>query len=712
LFRRCFLHFYATTLETDLTIQQINDITTLAIKVWGGSIAVYSVMCDTLDTVQRITVFLRQKNSIAGYDLKQYTFKVLAPNILQLSSSSTIEAGISMTTQNEKAEIQLSPDYQYLAIAYQEGTEKGFVRLYENNNANFVLYGCYKVAGSNTGSLDFSPESKYLYLVSHTAANRGIIRLNVGLLPPNNTPTEVASQAIDYATTLFNLNNTAITGIAYSSIRRAKNGNMYVAYTGSRQLFAIKNPDVANIANITTLSVQLTQALKGGISAQPIIYYSLSKRSGNEPQLATLERGSKVYELNDHLGNVHSVVSDVKEPILSDAPSGSPYYVIGSPENTTDVPYNSLTDNDNFRANILTLNNYYPYGMLQPGRSVSSGTYRFGYQGQEMDNAISGTTGTHTTAQFWEYDTRAVKRWNTDPITYPWHGGYTVFNANPIIHKDPDGQENIVVVGGADVSGNDREKFFNTGLRSLEDYSETQKNEKTTLVVMTAYMTSEEMNVLSQHVSNLRGKGKNVDITFVNDASELTNYFNYKNSLGPDLGDPNSENQRENRYNDPITDVAIFSHGYALNGGSLEPGHFRENSPDIARQFLPEGESDLRGYDQKFSWDIDDAYQLDPKAFSNPQWQLYSCNAATEALSGKNLGLSLAGVVSSQTSGIAVGFLGKSEYSGIYGNPISMTLYGALNGQIHPAPSYPGAGMQNDRTTPSETITYKNGVKQ
>ena len=36
--------------------------------------------------------------------------------------------------------------------------------------------------------------------------------------------------------------------------------------------------------------------------------------------------------------------------------------------------------------------------MLQPGRSVSSGMYRFGYQGQEMGNAISGTTGAHTTA--------------------------------------------------------------------------------------------------------------------------------------------------------------------------------------------------------------------------------------------------------------------------------------------------------------------------
>jgi RHS repeat-associated protein len=470
LLRRCFLHFYATTLETDLTIQPINDIATLTIKVWGGSIAVYSVMCDTLATVQRITVFLRQKNSIAGYDLKQYTFKVLASNILQLSSSSTIEAGISMNTQNEKAEIQLSPDYRYLAIAYQkEGTENSFVRLYENNNANFVLYGCYKVAGVNTGSLDFSPESKYLYLVSHTAANRGIIRLNVGLLPPNNTPTEVANQAIDYATTLFNLNNTGTTGVTYSSIRRAKNGNMYVAYTGSKQLFAIKNPDVANIANITTLSVQLTQTLKGGISAQPIIYYSLSKRSDNEPLFATRERGSKVYELNDHLGNVRSVVSDIKELILPDAASSGNISVTGtsaitSATTTAFVPYNPITDNDQFTANILTLNNYYPYGMLQPGRSRNAGGYRFGYQGQEADNKIGGlgehvdfgARGLNTwTGRFYGLDRYAHK--------FPSESHYGMASNMPIAAIDANGDSTYLIIYGAGYLNYKELKSHNVG---------------------------------------------------------------------------------------------------------------------------------------------------------------------------------------------------------------------------------------------------------
>ncbi len=74
--------------------------------------------------------------------------------------------------------------------------------------------------------------------------------------------------------------------------------------------------------------------------------------------------------------------------------------------------------------------------MLQAGRSRQSGGYRFGYQGQEADNKIGGL-GQHTTAQFWEYDTWAVRRWNVDPITYPWQGSYTVFNNDPIRYADP-----------------------------------------------------------------------------------------------------------------------------------------------------------------------------------------------------------------------------------------------------------------------------------
>ena len=78
----------------------------------------------------------------------------------------------------------------------------------------------------------------------------------------------------------------------------------------------------------------------------------------------------------------------------------------------------------------------YPFGMLIPGRNWSVGSeYRFGFNGQEQDDEVYGN-GNLNTAMFWEYDTRLGRRWNIDPITYPWHSSYVVFNGNPIAFTD------------------------------------------------------------------------------------------------------------------------------------------------------------------------------------------------------------------------------------------------------------------------------------
>jgi len=63
-------------------------------------------------------------------------------------------------------------------------------------------------------------------------------------------------------------------------------------------------------------------------------------------------------------------------------------------------------------------------------------SYRFGFNGQEMDNEITGQTGTHTTAMFWEYDCRLGRRWNLDPVVKPWESSYACFNSNSIYNSD------------------------------------------------------------------------------------------------------------------------------------------------------------------------------------------------------------------------------------------------------------------------------------
>jgi hypothetical protein len=64
------------------------------------------------------------------------------------------------------------------------------------------------------------------------------------------------------------------------------------------------------------------------------------------------------------------------------------------------------------------------------------GGYRFGYNGQEKVDEIAGA-GNHTTAEFWEYDTRLGRRWNRDPKKNEWESDYAVMQGDPILRSDP-----------------------------------------------------------------------------------------------------------------------------------------------------------------------------------------------------------------------------------------------------------------------------------
>ena len=68
--------------------------------------------------------------------------------------------------------------------------------------------------------------------------------------------------------------------------------------------------------------------------------------------------------------------------------------------------------------------------------SAVNSSYRYGFNGQEKDNEVYGT-GNLNTAEYWEYDSRIGRRWNTDPKQRVEESPYLCFRGNPIFLSDP-----------------------------------------------------------------------------------------------------------------------------------------------------------------------------------------------------------------------------------------------------------------------------------
>jgi RHS repeat-associated protein len=124
--------------------------------------------------------------------------------------------------------------------------------------------------------------------------------------------------------------------------------------------------------------------------------------------------------MTNHLGNVLTVIHDIKIPL----------------NNGTDPAVSS------YRVGIRNTTDYSPFGVELDGRTVSLEGYRFGYQGSEKDNEFKGQGNSYTT-EFRQLDPR-LGRWLTiDPLfaKFPWQSSYTSFDNNPILLIDHLGTE-------------------------------------------------------------------------------------------------------------------------------------------------------------------------------------------------------------------------------------------------------------------------------
>ena len=79
--------------------------------------------------------------------------------------------------------------------------------------------------------------------------------------------------------------------------------------------------------------------------------------------------------------------------------------------------------------------------MQMPGRryqATTSVNYRYSINGQEKENDFNENI---TTALYWEYDSRTVKRWNIDPKQKIYESPYLCFSGNPVLLSDPNGDQ-------------------------------------------------------------------------------------------------------------------------------------------------------------------------------------------------------------------------------------------------------------------------------
>lgn len=103
-------------------------------------------------------------------------------------------------------------------------------------------------------------------------------------------------------------------------------------------------------------------------------------------------------------------------------------------------------------ADVVSAQDYYPFGMTMPGRSYQgSEGYRYGFNGMEKDDEVKNIEGSHYTSLYRQYDPRVGRWFSIDPESdqFPWQSPYAGMDNKPVTLNDPDGDCPTCVTGAA-----------------------------------------------------------------------------------------------------------------------------------------------------------------------------------------------------------------------------------------------------------------------
>jgi RHS repeat-associated protein len=99
---------------------------------------------------------------------------------------------------------------------------------------------------------------------------------------------------------------------------------------------------------------------------------------------------------------------------------------------------------DHYEPDIVTAQDYYPFGMMSRVALPNSGVpYKFGFNGKLNDNEVKGGLGLQQDYGMRIYDPRVGRFLSVDPLvkTFPWYTPYQSTGNNPVNYIDLDGSE-------------------------------------------------------------------------------------------------------------------------------------------------------------------------------------------------------------------------------------------------------------------------------
>jgi RHS repeat-associated protein len=142
----------------------------------------------------------------------------------------------------------------------------------------------------------------------------------------------------------------------------------------------------------------------------------------------------KVYELNNHLGNVLVTVSDARQTL------------------------NTSTAVTGFAAIVKSATDYSAFGAPMAGRTYTSVSYRYGFNNKAKDDEITGSSGIDYDFGARIYDTRLGRWMSIDPFSmkYPGFSHYIMVNDCPIRAIDPDGR--LIIFSNGEVATNSSQR--------------------------------------------------------------------------------------------------------------------------------------------------------------------------------------------------------------------------------------------------------------